>query len=252
MAPAPRPSRKAPTAADSVAKQTATTKGARPKTAAPTAPGLEPLRRRRAKAGAIIAALRAEFPDTRCSLAHGDDWQLLVATILSAQCTDARVNQVTPGLFRRFPTPADFAAAPLAEIEEAIRSTGFYRNKAKSLQGAARHLLERHGGRLPADIDELVEVPGCGRKTANVVLGEVHGEPAGVVVDTHVGRISRKLGLTDQDDPVRAERQLNECVPRADWRDFGHLLIDHGRKTCRARAPKCDDCGLYRWCLARS
>ena len=226
--------------------------GAAAGAAAGATEGLAPVGDRRRKAVAVIAALRAEFPDTRCSLEHGDGWQLLVATILSAQCTDARVNQVTPGLFRLFPTPADFAAAPLGEIEEAIRSTGFYRNKAKSLQGAARALLENHGGRLPTDIEELVKVPGCGRKTANVVLGEVYGKPAGVVVDTHVGRIARKLGLTDQDDPVKVERQLNECVPQADWRDFGHLVIDHGRKTCTARSPRCDDCGLYRWCRVRA
>jgi endonuclease III len=243
MAPAPRSPRK-PAAGATAAKKSPAT--------APQAAGLAPLRERQAKARAVIAALRTEFPDTQCSLEHGDGWQLLVATILSAQCTDARVNLVTPGLFRQFPTPADFATAPIEEIEEAVRSTGFYRNKAKSLQGAARHLLEHHGGRLPEDIDELVKVPGCGRKTANVVLGEVYGTPAGVVVDTHVGRISRKLGLTDQEDPVKVERQLNECVPQADWRDFGHLVIDHGRKTCQARSPKCDDCGLYRWCVARS
>ncbi|MBK8165683.1 MAG: endonuclease III [bacterium] len=244
MAPPPRSPRKA-ALSDKASK-------AAPEPAKPAAGDLAPLRQRQAKARAVIAALRAEFPDTRCSLEHGDGWQLLVATILSAQCTDARVNLVTPGLFRQFPTPVDFAAAPIEEIEEAIRSTGFYRNKAKSLQGAARHLLEHHDGRLPEDIEELVKVPGCGRKTANVVLGEVYGAPAGVVVDTHVGRISRKLGLTDQDDPVKAERQLNACVPQADWRDFGHLIIDHGRKTCQARSPKCDDCGLYRWCVARS
>lgn len=277
MAPAPRSPRKTPAGAKATGKRTAakkatakkpaTASGAKrgatkvaPKAAAKAvaarestaASDLAPLRERQAKALAVITALRAEFPATQCSLDNGDGWQLLVATILSAQCTDARVNQVTPGLFRRFPTPADFAAAPIEEIEEAIRSTGFYRNKAKSLQGAARHLLERHGGRLPTDIDELVQVPGCGRKTANVVLGEVYGKPAGVVVDTHVGRIGRKLGLTDQDDPVKAERQLNECVPQDDWRDFGHLLIDHGRKTCQARSPRCDDCCVYRWCLARS
>lgn len=232
-------------------KSTAKKTSPRPAAAAPS-PALASTADRHRKALAVLVALRQEFPDTRCSLDHGDGWQLLVATILSAQCTDARVNQVTPDLFRRFPTPADFATAPLEEIEEAIRSTGFYRNKAKSLQGAARALLEHHGGRLPTDIDELVKVPGCGRKTANVVLGEVYGNPAGVVVDTHVGRLARKLGLTDQDDPVRAERQLNECVPQADWRDFGHLLIDHGRRTCTARAPKCDDCVLYRWCVVRA
>lgn len=216
------------------------------------AEALAPLADRRRKARAVIKALRAEFPDTRCSLEHADGWQLLVATILSAQCTDARVNLVTPGLFELFPTPADFAAAPIEEIEDAVRSTGFYRNKAKSLQGAARALIERYEGRLPEDIDELVTVPGCGRKTANVVLGEVYGKPAGVVVDTHVGRISRKLGLTDQDDPVKAERQLNECVPQPDWRDYGHLIIDHGRRTCTARAPKCDNCNLFRWCVVRA
>lgn len=213
---------------------------------------LKTLRTRKKRAKEVIAVLRAEFPDTKCSLEHRDAWQLLVATILSAQCTDARVNMVTPGLFEQFPTPADFAEAPIGEIEEAIRSTGFYRNKAKSLQGAARALIERHGGEVPNDMKALVKVPGAGRKTANVVLGEVYGNPDGVVVDTHVGRISKKLGLTDQKDPVKAERQLNECVPREDWKDFGHLLIDHGRKTCRARAPKCDACGIYRWCEARA
>ncbi len=257
MAAAPKkasPTKKAAAKPAANAKAPARAK-ASPKTkpaAAPTASTLTPLPDRQAKARAVIKALRAEFPDTQCSLDHGDGWQLLVATILSAQCTDARVNQVTPGLFMRFPKPADFAEAPIEEIEEAIRSTGFYHNKAKSLQGAARALIENHGGKLPQDIDELVKVPGCGRKTANVVLGEVYGKPAGVVVDTHVGRIARKLGLTDQDDPVKVERQLNECVPQADWRDFGHLVIDHGRKTCNARGPRCDDCGLFRWCVARA
>jgi len=213
---------------------------------------LKTLRTRKKKAREIIAVLREEYPDARCSLDHRDAWTLLVATILSAQCTDARVNMVTPGLFEQFPTPADFATAPVEEIEEAIRSTGFFRNKAKSIQGAARALIERHGGGIPNDMAALVKVPGCGRKTANVVLGEVYDEPDGVVVDTHVGRIAKKLGLTDQTDPVKAERQLNECVPREDWRDFGHLLIAHGRKTCRARAPQCDACGIYRWCEVRA
>jgi endonuclease-3 len=236
-----------------------TVKKASPKKPTPPSPArpagehaLAPLAARRRKARDILKALRTEFPDSCCSLEHGDGWQLLVATILSAQCTDARVNQVTPGLFEQFPTPADFAAAPLTEIEDAIRSTGFFHNKAKSLQGAARALLENHGGRLPDTIEQLVQVPGCGRKTANVVLGEVYGKPAGVVVDTHVGRLSRKLGLTDQDDPVKAERQLNECVPQADWRDYGHLIIDHGRRTCTARGPRCDDCVLFRWCVVRA
>jgi len=209
-----------------------------------------PTRRKRAKL--IIAALREEFPNTECSLIHQDAWQLLVATVLSAQCTDARVNMVTPGLFEQFPTPADFAKAPIEDIEEAIRSTGFFRNKAKSLQGAARTILDNHGGEVPDDMKHLVKVPGVGRKTANVVLGEIWNKPDGVVVDTHVGRISRKLGLTDQTDPVKAEKQLGEVIPQADYRDFGHLLIDHGRKTCKARAPKCDQCQLYKWCEVRA
>ena len=218
----------------------------------PTEKPLKTLRTRRKKAKEVIAVLREEFPDTRCSLEHQDAWQLLVATILSAQCTDARVNLVTPGLFEQFPTPADFAEAPIVEIEGAIRSTGFYRNKSKSLQGAARALIERHDSEVPNDMKAMVKVPGCGRKTANVVLGEVYNNPDGVVVDTHVGRISKKLGLTDQKDPVKIEKQLNECVPQADWRDYGHLIIDHGRKTCKARAPKCDECGLYKWCEVRA
>ena len=209
-----------------------------------------PTRRKRAKA--VIAALRAEFPNTECSLIHQDAWQLLVATVLSAQCTDARVNMVTPGLFAQFPTPQHFADAPIEEIEEAIRSTGFYRNKAKSLQGAARTILEKHDGEVPDSMKHLVKVPGVGRKTANVVLGEIWNKPDGVVVDTHVGRISRKLGLTDQTDPVKAEKQLGEVIPQEDYRDYGHLIIDHGRKTCKARNPQCDSCNLYRWCEVRA
>jgi endonuclease-3 len=213
---------------------------------------LKTLRTRRNRAKEVIAVLRAEFPDTKCSLEHEDAWQLLVATILSAQCTDARVNLVTPDLFAQFPTPLHFAEAPIAAIEEAIRSTGFYRNKAKSLQGAARALIADHGGEVPNDMKAMVKVPGAGRKTANVVLGEVFNNPDGVVVDTHVGRISKKLGLTDQKDPVKIEKQLNECIPQADWRDYGHLIIDHGRKTCKARAPKCDACPIYKWCETRA
>lgn len=213
---------------------------------------LKTLATRRKRAQAVIAALREEFPDTRCSLEHRDAWQLLVATILSAQCTDARVNLVTPGLFEQFPTPADFAAAPVEDIEEAIRSTGFYRNKARSLQGAAQAIIARHQGQVPDRIEQLVQVPGVGRKTANVVLGEIWNRPEGVVVDTHVGRISRKLGLTDQTDPVKAEQQLSQLMPQAEYRDYGHLIIDHGRKTCKARAPRCDACRLYRWCEVRA
>jgi len=210
------------------------------------------LRTRRDRARHVVDVLRREFPDSRCSLEYHDAWQLLVATILSAQCTDARVNQVTPAFFAAFPTVTDVATAPQEAIEEAIRSTGFYRNKAKSIQGAARALLEHHGGEVPGTLEELVKLPGVGRKTANVVLGEIWNQPAGVVVDTHVGRIARKLGLTDTTDPIKAEQQLNQVLPRADWRDFTHLIIDHGRKTCRARAPRCDACPIYRWCETRA
>jgi endonuclease-3 len=210
------------------------------------------LRTRRQKARKIVATLRAEFPASRCSLEHRDAWQLLVATILSAQCTDARVNLVTPDFFRAFATVNDVAEAPPDAIEEAIRSTGFYRNKAKALQGAARAIVAEHGGEVPDTMDALVKLPGVGRKTANVVLGEIWNRPDGVVVDTHVSRIANKLGLTDTRDPVKAERQLNEVLPRDDWRDFTHLVIDHGRKTCRARAPRCDECPIYRWCETRA
>ena len=210
------------------------------------------LRTRRSRAKKVVAALRDEFPDTCCSLRHHDAWQLLVATILSAQCTDARVNQVTPDLFKAYPTAQDFAEAPLPAIEDAIRSTGFYRNKAKSLKGAATAILEHHAGQVPDTLEALVKLPGVGRKTANVVLGEIWNRPAGVVVDTHVSRIALKLGFTDTKDAVKAEVQLNAVLPRDDWRDFTHLIIDHGRQTCRARTPKCDACALYRWCETRS
>jgi len=210
------------------------------------------LRTRKVRAKKVIAILREELPEAQCSLLHQDAWTLLVATILSAQCTDERVNLVTPDLFEQFPTLEDFATAPLAEIETAVRSTGFFKNKAKNLQGAAQAILARHDGAVPDTLAELVKLPGVGRKTANVVLGEIWNRPEGVVVDTHVGRISRKLGLADAQDPVKVEQQLAECVPRDEWRDFGHLLIHHGRKTCRARAPRCDACPVYRHCEVRA
>jgi endonuclease-3 len=210
------------------------------------------LRTRRDRARKVFDTLRTEFPNSRCSLEHQDPWQLLVATILSAQCTDARVNQVTPDLFRAFPAVGDMAEAPIEAIEEAVRPTGFYRNKARSLQGAARAILEWHDGQVPDAMDALVKLPGVGRKTANVVLGEIWNRPDGVVVDTHVGRISLKLGLTDTRDAVKAEKQLCDVLPRDRWRDWTHLVIDHGRKTCRARRPQCDACPVYRWCEARA
>lgn len=210
------------------------------------------LRSRRGRARKVVEILRREFPDSTCSLVHADAWELLVATILSAQCTDARVNLVTPGFFARWRRVEDVAGAEVAEVAEVIRSTGFYQNKAKSLVGAARAIVERHGGQVPDRMEALRELPGVGRKTANVVLGEIWNRPDGVVVDTHVGRVSFKLGLTDRTDPQKIEAQLAEVVDRSDWRDYGHLIIDHGRKTCRARTPRCDECPLYALCEVRA
>jgi endonuclease-3 len=207
---------------------------------------------RKRRVRAVLRSLRQEFPESRCSLDHKNGFQLLIATILSAQCTDARVNLVTPGLFKQFPTARDFAEAPLAVIEDAIRSTGFYKNKAKAIQGACRTIVDQHKGKLPETMDAMLSLPGVGRKTANVVLGVGYGKPDGVVVDTHVTRIAFKLGLTDQKDAVKIEQQLNEIVPRKDWVDFAHLFIDHGRKTCKARAPKCDECPVYKHCEVRA
>jgi len=207
---------------------------------------------RKKRTRAVLRILRKEFPHSQCSLDHQDGFQLLIATILSAQCTDARVNQVTPVLFQQFPSPRDFAEAPLTEIEEAVRSTGFYKNKAKAIQGASRTILADHDGKLPKSIAEMVKLPGVGRKTANVVLGVAYGKPDGVVVDTHVSRITRKLGLTNQKDPNKIEQQLNAIVPKKDWVDFAHLFIDHGRKTCKARTPQCDACPIYRHCEVRA
>ena len=215
-------------------------------------PKRETLKERRQRVKDVILVLSRLYPLATCGLIYHNSLELLVAVILSAQCTDVRVNLVTPGLFKQFPTPRDFADAPIEEIEEAIRSTGFFRNKARSIQNAARALIERHDTEVPNDMAKMVKLPGVGRKTANVVLGEAYNNPDGVVVDTHVGRITRKLGLSDQNDAVKVEKQLNECVPREDWRDFAHLLIDHGRKTCKARAPKCDSCSLYRHCEVRA
>ncbi|MBU1674719.1 endonuclease III [bacterium] len=209
---------------------------------------------RKKRARDVIRILRRAFPDARCSLDHADAFQLLIATMLSAQCTDARVNLVTPDLFAAYPTPADFAAATQEEIEEAIRSTGFFRQKARSIRGACTDIVETHGGELPRTMPELVKLAGVGRKTANCVLGVAFDDPDGVVVDTHVGRIAGKLGLTAHGpkEAVKIERDLNACVPRRDWVVFGHLLIEHGRRTCRARNPLCDECPLYRCCEVRA
>ena len=196
----------------------------------------------------ILRRLRAAYPEARCALEHRSALELLVATILSAQCTDVRVNLVTPALFARCPTAADYAAIPPPELEALIRSTGFFRNKAKSLVGLGRALVERHGGEVPRTMAELVALPGVGRKTANVVLGNAFGTNEGVVVDTHVMRLARRLGLTRSDDPVRIERDLMPLFPRPAWALLAHLLIAHGRRVCRAPRPRCAECRLADLC----
>jgi endonuclease-3 len=196
----------------------------------------------------IIARLKRRYPEARCALDHQDPLQLLVATILSAQCTDERVNIVTQELFRTYHTAADYANANPAVFEQEIKSTGFFRNKTKSVLGMARAVLERHHGEVPRTMEELTALPGVGRKTANVVLGTAFGINAGVVVDTHVGRLSNRLKLTKQSDPVKIERDLMQLVPQRDWTDFSHLLIHHGRQICIARKPKCEICPVNDLC----
>lgn len=199
--------------------------------------------------GATVAErLAALYPDSRCSLDFRSPWELLVATILSAQCTDRRVNMVTPALFLRWPTAQDLARAQREELEAVIRTTGFFRAKARNLLGCAAALVERHAGKVPDSLDDLVRLPGVGRKTANVVLGVAFGRAEGVVVDTHVGRISRRLGLTRRSDAVGAERDLVRVVPRQHWIVFSHRLIDHGRAVCLARKPRCGACALADIC----
>lgn len=193
------------------------------------------------RAREIVSVLERSYPDSGIVLHYHTPFQLLIATILAAQCTDKRVNLVTPGLFEKYPTPRDFVDAPVEELEQAIFSTGFYRNKAKSIRGACLALLERHGGEVPQTMEELVELPGVGRKTANVLLGHCFDRP-GMVVDTHVKRISNLLGLVDSENPEVIEKQLEEVIPAEKWVKFSHLLADHGRAVCIARRPKCREC----------
>jgi endonuclease III len=200
------------------------------------------------RAGAIFHRLHQEYPDARCALDHGDAYQLLVATILSAQCTDARVNMVAPAFFARFPTPGDLARADRAEVEDLIRSTGFFRNKTRSLLGMAQALVAEHRGEVPRTMEELKVLPGVGRKTANVILGNAYGINEGITVDTHVTRLSRLLGLTRHDDPVRIEQDLMPLFPREHWALLSHLLITHGRRVCVARRPRCADCVVAELC----
>jgi endonuclease-3 len=208
----------------------------------------ETLEEKRKRTREIIRRLKRAYPDAKCSLNHSNPFELLVATILSAQCTDARVNMVTPELFKRFPTPAAMAEASTAELEEMIRTTGFFRNKSKSIQGAGRVITEKFGGKVPQTMEELLTVPGAARKTANVVLGSWYGIAVGVVVDTHVLRLSRRLELTKNDDPVKVEQDLMQVIPQKKWIEFSHQMIYHGRQICIARNPRCADCTLERLC----
>lgn len=196
----------------------------------------------------IIARLAEHYPSATCALNHNNAYQLLVATILSAQCTDERVNQVTPQLFEKYPDAAALARASEPELQEMIRSTGFFRNKARSLIGAAREIEESFRGEVPREMDQLLKLPGVARKTANVVLGTAFGIPAGVVVDTHVRRLSNRLGLSDSQDPARIEEDLMREVPQDEWIDFAHRLILHGRQICKAKKPQCEQCFLADLC----
>ncbi len=198
----------------------------------------------------LLRRLAAAYPNAKCALHHGNAWELLVATILSAQCTDARVNMVTPELFRKFPSPAAFAQASLPAIEAEIRSTGFYHNKAKSISGAAKKIVADFGGKVPETMAELLTLPGVARKTANVVLGVAFGKAEGVVVDTHVLRLSHRLGLTQADDPKKVEEDLMRIIPKDHWIAFSHEMIHHGRQICIARKPRCIDCPLETLCDA--
>lgn len=211
-------------------------------------PGSFPARQRQAWAAEILERLRKAIPDARCGLNFSNSFELLIATILSAQCTDEQVNRVTPALFRRYPTPQAMASARQRDLERLIHSTGFFRNKAKNIQGAARMLCEKYEGSVPRTMQELVLLPGVARKTANVVLTTAFGIPSGIAVDTHVQRLSARLGLTRQKNPDKIERDLLELLPRNDWIDFGLLLILHGRRTCFARKPACDRCCLNDRC----
>jgi endonuclease III len=214
---------------------------AKPKTAA----------ERAARIKKILATLNVMYPNVTCALHHSNAWELLVATILSAQCTDKRVNMVTPGLFKKYPTIQDFASVSQDELAQDIKSTGFFNNKARSVIGAAKKILSDFGGEIPQDIDKLLTVPGAARKTANVVLGTAFGIASGVVVDTHVQRISHRLDLTRETEPVKIEKDLMKIIPKERWILFSHQIIHHGRALCVARNPKCAECKLDPLCYAK-
>lgn len=224
----------------------AKTKSAVRKSAAnkPAAKRIDPV----AIAAKVVQRLAQDYPDVTCALENESAFELLIATILSAQCTDERVNMVTPELFRRWPTPEKMAAAPIEQLEKVIHSTGFYRNKAKNIKACSRELADKYDGEVPRDIEQMVMLPGVGRKTANVVLGTCYGMATGVVVDTHVTRISRRLGLSKHKDATKIEKDLMALVPQKEWVDFAHRMIHHGRRICTARQPKCDECSMRGFC----
>lgn len=233
---------------------TSVTKSKRQRSPQPDKPKLASAKPKDRKALPIqetLDQLREAYPDAHCALDHRNAFELLGATILSAQCTDVRVNLVTPELFRRFPTPAKMAKASLEDLEELVRTTGFFKNKAKSLKGMATTLVEKHGGEVPRTLEELVELAGVGRKTANVVLGNAFGIASGVVVDTHVSRISRRFGWVQGGSPEQIERELNEMIPQDEWIMTPHLLIFHGRAICKAPTPRCEECFLFDACPRR-
>lgn len=208
----------------------------------------ETIKEREIRAAAIVEQLGQLFPVAECALVHHSAFQLLVATILSAQCTDERVNQATPELFRRYPDAAALAASRQEDIESLVKSLGFFRNKATNIRGMAQALVDQYQGEIPQDLDALVKLPGVGRKTASVVLGTWFGIPSGIVVDTHVRRLTNLLGLVNSENPEIIERQLMTLIPRDEWINFSHRLIHHGRRTCIARRPKCAECGLRPLC----
>ncbi|MBS1271840.1 MAG: Endonuclease III [Candidatus Marinimicrobia bacterium] len=207
----------------------------------------ESQREKKERTKKIVHALKEEYPNSKCSLNFTNPFELSVATILSAQCTDKRVNKVTQDLFEKYPSPEDYASVDIKELEQDIRSTGFYRNKAKSIKGFATAVIDEYGGDVPQSLDDLTDLPGVGRKTANVILGVAYEIP-GLVVDTHVKRISRLLGLTTEKTPEKIEYDLQELVPEEDWTQWAHLIIDHGRAVCKARSPQCGECVLFEYC----
>jgi endonuclease III len=221
---------------------------AKPETASLPTTMRESKSQRQDRTQEIIKLLKRAHPDAKCALNHSNAFELLVATILSAQCTDERVNKVTADLFRKYRKPEDYLKVRDTELQQDIKTTGFFRNKTKSIQGACKVLIEEFGGEVPRTMEELLRVPGAARKTSNVVLGVAYGIAEGVVVDTHVSRLSQRLKLTRQKDPVKIERDLMELVPKKDWIIFSHLLIFHGRRVCKARRPLCEECVVEKLC----